>query len=164
MTGLDYAVLGVFAVSTALGAWRGLVRTVFSMAGWIIALLASQLFAGPASALIPSDLVPTAELRVGAAYAAIFIGTVLSCAIVGWLLAKVVEAVGLGFLDTALGLVLGGARGLLILLAGAILAGLTSAPRQPFWTQSVSGPACAAVVAALRPVLPQALGERLRYD
>ncbi len=164
MTVLDYAALGVFAASTALGAWRGLVRTVFSMAGWIIALLASQLYAGPASALLPPDLLPTPELRLGAAYAALFIGTVLACAIAGWLLSKVVQAVGLGFLDTALGLVLGGARGVLILLAGAILAGLTALPRQPAWTQSMSGPAGAAVVLALRPVLPQALGERLRYD
>lgn len=163
MTVLDYAVFGVFAASTALGAWKGLVRTLFSMAGWVIALLASQLYAGPASALMPPDLLPTPELRLGAAYAAIFVGTVVSCALVGWLLSKVVEAVGLGFLDTALGVVLGGARGVLIVLAGALLAGLTPAPRQPFWTQSASGPACAAVVTALRPVLPQALAERLRY-
>lgn len=164
MTVLDYAALGVFVASTALGAWRGLVRTVFSMAGWVMALLAAQLFAGPASAGLPPDLLPTPELRVGAAFAAIFLGTLIACAVVGWLLAKVVEAVGLGFLDTALGVVLGGARGVLILLAGAILAGLTALPRHPSWTQSVSGPAGAAVVTALRPVLPHALGERLRYD
>ena len=47
MNWLDYAVLGVFAVSTLVGGWRGLVRTVMSLAGWVIALLAAKLLAGP---------------------------------------------------------------------------------------------------------------------
>ena len=47
MTWLDYAVIGVFAISLVVGAWRGLVREVVSILGWIIAFLAANLFAGP---------------------------------------------------------------------------------------------------------------------
>jgi membrane protein required for colicin V production len=70
----------------------------------------------------------------------------------------------LGGLDRVLGAVFGAARGLLIVLAAALLAGLTSAPRQAFWRDSVSGPLLARGVVAIKPLLPQTLTERLRYD
>ena len=47
MTWLDYAVIGVLALSIAWGAWRGLVREIMSLAGWVIAFLAANLFAAP---------------------------------------------------------------------------------------------------------------------
>ena len=45
MTWLDYAVICVFALSIAWGVWRGLVREIMSLAGWVIAFLAANLFA-----------------------------------------------------------------------------------------------------------------------
>lgn len=163
MAWLDYAVLGVFALSMLWGAWRGLVGTVVSIAGWVIALLAADLFAAPLAEVFP-ELLPTPQLRVAAAFAAIFVGTLIACALVGWLLSRIVKAVGLGALDAALGTVLGGVRAVLILLAAALLAGLTSLPRDAFWKASVSGPLLGDMVRKLKPVLPAPLAESLRYD
>jgi len=160
---LDYAVLGVFAVSLALGAWRGLVREVVSILGWVIAFLAANLFAGPLGPSMP-QAIPTPELRVAAAFVAVFIGALIVTSLAGLLLSKIVKGVGLGGLDRLLGAVFGAARGLLIVLAAALLAGLTSAPRQEFWRDSVSGPLLAQGVIAVKPLLPQTLSERLRYD
>jgi membrane protein required for colicin V production len=83
---------------------------------------------------------------------------------VALLLSKIVKAVGLGGLDRLLGALFGAARGLLILLAAALLAGLTNVPRQAFWRDSASGPLLAQAAVALKPLLPQTLTERLRYD
>ncbi len=163
MTWLDYAVIGVFAVSLALGAWRGLVREVLSILGWIIAFLAANLLAGPLGPAMP-QAIPTPELRVAAAYLAVFIGSLIVTSLAGLLLSKIVKAAGLGGLDRLLGAVFGAARGLLIVLAAALLAGLTSAPRQAFWRDSASGPLLAQVGGMLKPLLPQTLAERLRYD
>jgi membrane protein required for colicin V production len=58
----------------------------------------------------------------------------------------------------------GTARGALIVLVIALLAGLTSAPRQAFWRDSVCGAPLRAAALALRPWLPATLAERLRYD
>jgi len=66
--------------------------------------------------------------------------------------------------DRMLGALFGIARGLLIVLAAALLAGLTNAPRQPFWRDSASGPLLAQAAQALKPLLPQTFAERLRYD
>ena len=162
MAWVDYAVIGVFAVSMALGAWRGLVREVVSIFGWVIAFLAANLLAGPLGPEMP-QAIPTPELRLAAAYAALFIGSLVLTSLAGLLLSKIVKAVGLGAADRALGAAFGAARGVLILLAAALLAGLTSAPRQAWWRDSASGPLLAQAAGALQPLLPQTLAERLRY-
>ena len=163
MTWLDYAVVGVFAVSLVVGAWRGLVREVLSILGWIIAFLAASLLAGPLGPAMP-QAIPSPELRVAAAYVAVFVVALIATALLGLLLSKIVKAAGLGGVDRMLGMLFGAARGLLIVLVAALLAGLSSAPRQPFWRDSASGPLLAQAAAALKPLLPQTLAERLRYD
>ena len=163
MTWLDYAVMGVFAASLVIGAWRGLVREVLSILGWVIAFLAANLFAGPLGPEMP-QAIPSPELRVAAAYVAVFAGSLMVTALVGLLLSKIVKAAGLGGADRALGALFGAARGLLIVLAAALLSGLTGAPRQPFWRDSASGPFLVQAATALKPLLPQTFAERLRYD
>jgi membrane protein required for colicin V production len=160
---LDYAVIGLLVVSIAWGAWRGLVREVISILGWVIAFLAANLFAGPLGQAMPAEI-PTPELRLGVAFVAVFIGSLAVTSLLGLLLAKLVKAVGLGGPDRVLGAAFGTARGVLILVAAALLAGLTSAPRQPFWRDSVTGEPLARAALALKPLLPQTFAERLRYD
>ena len=53
MTWLDYAVLGVIGVSMLWGVWRGLVREVISIAGWVLAFVAANLFAVPLAGVLP---------------------------------------------------------------------------------------------------------------
>ena len=163
MTWLDYAVAGVFAVSLVVGAWRGLVREVLSILGWVIAFLAANLLAGPIGLMMP-QAIPNPELRIAAAYVSVFLGSLIVTALLGLLLSKIVHAAGLGGADRALGAVFGAARGLLIVLVAALLAGLTSVPRKPLWRDSASGPLLVQAAQALKPLLPQTFSERLRYD
>jgi len=163
MAWLDCAVVGVFAVSMILGAWRGLVREVLSILGWVIAFLGANLLAGPLGPEMP-QVIPSPELRVAAAFAVVFIAALMVTSLAGLLLAKLVQAVGLGGTDRALGAVFGAARGALIVLAAAVLAGLTSAPRQVWWRDSASGLLLVQAAGMMRPLLPQTLTERLRYD
>ena len=163
MTWLDYAVLGVFAASLVVGAWRGLVREVLSILGWVIAFLAANLLAGPLGQHMP-QAIPSPELRVAAAYVAVFIASLVVTTLLSLLLSKIVKATGLGGVDRALGVIFGAARGVLIVLAAALLAGLTSAPRQPFWKDSASGPFLVRAALIVKPVLPQTFAERMRYD
>ena len=163
MTWLDYAVLGVIGVSLLWGVWRGLVREVISLAGWVIAFLAANLFAGPLGEALPGSI-PGPELRVLAAFVAIFIASLVLATLAALLLSKLAQAAGLGGLDRALGALFGLARGALLATAFALLAGLTSLPRNPAWTGSASGRLLAQVALALKPALPPAFAERLRYD
>ena len=155
--------IGVFAASLAIGAWRGLVREVVSILGWVIAFLAANLFAGPLGAAMPRAI-PTPDLRLAATFLAVFVGSLIVTSLAGLLISKIMNAVGLGGLDRLLGALFGVARGLLIVLAAALLAGLSSAPRQPFWTDSASGALLVQAALAFKSLLPQTFAERLRYD
>jgi membrane protein required for colicin V production len=163
MTWLDYAVLGVVGLSILWGVWRGLVRELISLAGWVIAFLAANLFAGPLAERLPR-VFHSPEVRLLAAFIGIFIVSLVVTTLLALLLSKLAKAVGLGGLDRVLGGVFGLARGVLVAIAFALVAGLTSLPQKPAWKESASGIFLARVAAALKQALPPAFAERLRYD
>jgi hypothetical protein len=49
-------------------------------------------------------------------------------------------------------------------VAFAMIAGVTSLPRHPVWTESATGYSLAQTVIQLRPWLPPALANRLKYN
>jgi membrane protein required for colicin V production len=161
MTWLDYAVLVVLAASILWGVWRGLVHEVVSVASWVLAFLAANMFAGAMGDLLPASMAP--EVRVLVSFVVVFIVVLIACTIVGHLLSKMMKVAGLGPLDRTLGGVFGLARALVILLAFALVAGLTALPRQPTWRNSVSGEPLSKGALALRPWLPKSFADRLRY-
>jgi membrane protein required for colicin V production len=134
-----------------------------SLAGWVIAFLAANLFAAPLSALVPAS-VSRPELRVLIAFVAIFFVALALAMIAALLLSKVVRAVGLGSIDRTLGALFGLLRALLIVLVFAIVAGFTTLPASRAWTESLVGAQLGAVAAKLRPWLPPAFAERLKYN
>src|SRR5258708_31499760 len=133
MTWLDYATLLVLAISIGWGVYRGLVHEVMSLAGWVIAFLAANLFAAPLSETLPQSI-SRPEFRVLVAFMALFIGTLLVTTLATFLLSNIVEATGLCNLYRLLGALFGLARGLLIVLAFALLAGCTLLPLQRIGT------------------------------
>lgn len=163
MTWLDYAVFGVLGISVAWGLWRGIVREIVSLAGYVIAFLAANLFSGPLAEHVPTSVVRP-ELRVLIAFVFLFFVALVLCSLAAVLLSRLVKAVGLGALDRGLGALFGVARAAVILLAFALVAGLTSLPREPVWRASVAGPLLGSGALVLKPWLPPALAERLRYD
>jgi membrane protein required for colicin V production len=94
----------------------------------------------------------------------VFLGVLIVTTGAAVLLAKIMQAVGLGSLDRTLGGLFGLLRGLIIVVAFALAAGLTAAPRQPFWRNSATGPALEGAALALKPWLPPAFGDRLKYN
>lgn len=162
MTWLDYAVIGVLAGSIAWGVWRGLVREVLSLAGWVIAFLAANLFSGPLSESFPSAMQP--ELRVLFSWLGVFVVVLMVATLGGMLLAKLIKSVGLASTDRWLGALFGLVRGLVIALAFALAAGLTRLPAHAVWKESFFGAPLANTIVQLKPWLPPALAERLKYN
>src|SRR5260221_11408381 len=102
MNWLDYVVLGVFALSIGWGMWRGLVREIMSFAGGVIAFLAANLFAAPLAELLPASL-SRPEYRSLVSFVAIFMLTLIVCALGAVWLPKMGPAPGLGTLDRVFG-------------------------------------------------------------
>jgi membrane protein required for colicin V production len=162
MTWLDYTVIAVLALSIAWGSWRGLVHEVISLAGWILAFLAANLLAGPLAQTFPATM--RQELRVVVAFVLIFVATLVLATMVSALVTGFVKVSVLHSLNRWLGALFGLLRGVLILIAFAMVAGLTSLPRKPVWTDSATGYSLAQTVIQLKPWLPPALAQRLKYN
>lgn len=162
MTWIDYSVLGVMGLSTAWGIWRGLLREIISILGWLIAFLAASLFAGPLSQSMPS-FIPGPQLKVISAYVVIFSGSLLLASLAGLLISKLAKAAGLGAMDRSLGALFGALRGILLVLAFALLAGLTALPRQAAWQGSLCGAWLGKTALLMKPWLPQSLSGEVTY-
>lgn len=162
MSWLDYGILLVLAFSVAWGVWHGFMREVFSLAGWVVAFFAANAASGPLGDALPTSI-ESPEVRVLAAFLVVFIFTLSLCTLAAMLLSKLTKAAGLGALDRTLGGLFGLARGVVLLLAFTIAAGLTTLPRQPAWKDSVGAGMLTRTVLQLKAWLPPRLGDRLRY-
>src|ERR1700682_4128452 len=109
MTWIDYAVLGVTAISVVWGGWRGLIREVLWLVGWVMAFLAANLLAGPLGEALPESIARP-ELRVLLAFVGIFILTLAVSSLAGLLLSRLLKAAGRDCLDRTLGALFGVAR------------------------------------------------------
>lgn len=162
MTAFDYAVLAIIAASILLGAWRGLVSEVLALAAWVAALLAGRALA-PELAPLFGEWLKEPALQYAAAFAVIVIAVLVAVALVRFALSKLLRAVGLGPLDRFLGAVFGVARGVLVVLLGVLIGGLTTLPQQAWWRQAWSAPPLETAVLAAKPWLPPAVAKRIRY-
>jgi membrane protein required for colicin V production len=161
MAWFDYGVLTVLGLSLVLGAFRGIMREMVSLAGWIAAFVLATAFSGMVAVEMPESLGPMLSGLL--AFALIFIGVLVVSGIVGLVLARLVRAAGLGFLDRLLGATFGVVRGVAIVLLAVLLAGLTPLPREPFWRQAVLSGPFETVALALKPYLPEGVAQRLKY-
>lgn len=162
VTGFDYAVLGAVAASSLLGFWRGVVGEVLALAAWVAAFFAARAWAGWAGEQL-GGMVAEPALRYAAGFAAVMVGVLVLFAVGRWLLSLLLKAVGLGWTDRLLGGVFGVARGLLIVLAAVLLAGMTALPKSQWWRDAVLAPPLETAVIAAKPWLPAEVGKRIRY-
>ena len=162
MTSFDYAILAILAVSVLISLWRGLVREVISLLSWLVALWVAARFSADFVDWLPAAI-QNPSVRYLAAFAGLFLGTVIALELIAVLIAKLLRAVGLGFIDRLLGAIFGVARGVLIAWVLVLLGGFTSLPARDWWRDSVLAPPLQTAVLAARPLLPTELGKRIKY-
>ena len=162
MTAFDVVVFGVVVLSTLFGFARGFMRVVVSLAAWVLAFLLAIHLSISLGAILP-DFGGSPTARYVVAFALIVIVVLLAGALLGWLLYRLVRAIGLGFLDRLLGGIVGMARGVLIVVIGVLVAGLTSLPQQLWWQNALFAPPLVAAALSLQPWLPLFWAEELDY-
>ena len=154
MANLDWIALAVLLVSLCVGAMRGLVYEVLSLLVWVAAFFAAQMFAPAVAPSLPLSGMGE-PMRHAAAFVLVFVGMAFAAGLVAWLVKKLVEAVGLRPVDRALGAVFGTLRGAVLLLAVAVVVGMTPMKNSAWWTQSAAAPLLMGALQQLKPVLPQ---------
>ena len=163
MTAFDFMVIGVVGLSAVLAFLRGFVRVFVSLAAWIIGVVAALRYSELVGGMLP-DFGETPATRYVAAFALILVGVLIVGALLGFLLSRLVQAVGLGFLDRTLGALFGIARGLIIAVILVLFAGMTTAPRMDWWQNALTSPPLTAAALTLRPWLPKAWADRIDYS
>ena len=131
----DYVVLAIIAISILVGSIRGFIKEAFSLAVWAAAFLIAFQYSG-AMALQLENHIELPSVRTSLAFAGLFISVLLVGGLLTFLLGKLVEKTGLSGTDRLLGGVFGGVRGLALVLAIILFAGMTPVPQDPWWQQS----------------------------
>lgn len=155
-TAVDASIAAIAAVSIGLGLWRGFMREILSLVGWIAGLWLALLHAAPLGAMVPFDL-PWPAARTALAALAIVIGCLVAAAVVAMIVRRLLRVVSLSGTDRLLGALFGAARAALLLAVIVFLASRTSLTQQPSWKQSVLLPRLEAAVRFVTPWVEPAL-------
>lgn len=160
MHALDWIFLVVLGASLLIGAWRGLIFELFSLAGWVAAFFAAQWLAADVGQRLP---VAGGEgaLSYAAGFAVVFVIAVFVFGLVAWLAKKMIEAIGLRPADRSMGALFGLVRGGVLLLVVAVIVGLTPLRDNAWWKESLGAYVLTQVLESLRPALPQEFGSLL---
>ena len=117
---LDWVVLGIMAISSGYGLWRGFAREVTSFLGWIGAFFLANTLAPPVSETM-SQLIDARTTRYLLAWGLIFIAVVFFFGSVGRWLSNQMRQPGFNFGNRLLGAAFGAGRGIVIASALTIV-------------------------------------------
>ncbi len=148
MNYLDIASVVIIMWATWTGLRRGLIRSLTSLIGWLLALVLGSQFAAkfaPSFAILTQDPV----VQKIAAFATIAAIILFITALIGNILRKLLKALRLGLTEQAAGGIFGAAKGSLILMIAIQMLGPWVAA-SPYWQKS-------RVVALLSPYAPAAV-------
>lgn len=162
MTVFDYVVVVIVLASIALGVWRGVVGEIIALVAWVLAFLAAKWFGAEMAQTFMTGIADPV-IRIVAAWVAIFIIVLMLMALIRLAVRGLLKAMGLSLTDRALGVIFGVARGLFIVLLLVAGAGMTSLPKEKWWSGAyLSAPLETAVLAG-KPWLPPEVSKRIRF-
>ena len=162
MNELDYAIITVVVVSMAIGAWRGAIREVINIGGWVVAFIMAHAFCGTLAPYF-ADWMTEPVYRIVVAWIIIFVVVLIFAALLASLLSELVRKLGLSGLDRLLGALVGALRGVLVVIVLALIAGMTKFPESALWkTAALTSPVEVAALYA-RALLPESLASKIFY-
>jgi membrane protein required for colicin V production len=162
VTIFDYLVLFVLVSSVVISTLRGLVKEILSLLGWVVAFVVANAYGAKLAPLLP-ELIPGETARLILAFIVLFLGVRILMGLLSLAIGALVEASGLSLADRGLGGLFGLARGIVIVLAAVILCGMTAIPQQAFWRDALLSPMAETGVRTVKPFLPAALAQHVRY-
>jgi membrane protein required for colicin V production len=147
----DYVAGLIALISIGFGIWKGLVKTVFGLSAWALAIaiplyFGQQFFTDMGASLGISLPLWVFNVLLGFG---VFVGVQL----LGLLVARLLGKVGLGGLDRLLGAFLGAGRAIVILAVVVVIAGALGAPRTQAWQQARTKPLLNGLLNFVNPLL-----------
>jgi membrane protein required for colicin V production len=159
----DYAVLAIIGFSVLLGVLRGFVREVIALASWVVAFVVASYYGGAVAPLLARQI-PDENWRVLAAVVAVFFVVLVAMNILAMLASKLIKSAGLGLEDRFFGSLFGLLRGVMVVLALVLGAGLTVLPRQPVWKDAMLAAPLEKLAVFVKQWLPQDWAKNISYS
>lgn len=133
-SGVDWVIVVVLAISIGLSLWRGFAREALSLAGWVAAFLIANLFVDQMASLL-AGVINNITGRYVAAWAILFVATLIASTVAAFLAGQFIKATGLSLLDRLLGTVFGFARGIILVLVCVFVLRQLVAPPDLLWLE-----------------------------
>jgi membrane protein required for colicin V production len=162
VTGFDFVLLAILAISVVLGLLRGLLKEVLSLVAYASAFLAA-IWWGPTVSDWSGQWISQPFVSMALAYLGVFIAVLLSIGFVNMALSALLSKTGLTPADHGLGAMFGLLRGVLFVLILVILAGYTPLPEEPWWKNAMFSKQVVGVVQQIKLRLPPPVNDWLPY-
>jgi membrane protein required for colicin V production len=162
MIWIDYTIIGLVFISSIIGLLRGFIKEAFSLIIWMLAIWTGLTFSREFSVFL-EGFISYPSARIAAAFAILFIVTLILGALISYLLGELVKKTGLTGSDRFAGMIFGIARGLVVVSIVVMLAGLTPLPEDSWWKESVLIPPFQSLAVWLREHTPSSLAGYVNY-
>ncbi len=137
MNWADWGIVLILLVSSLISLKRGFIKEALSLVVWLLAIIIGLSFRQQASYLL-AEHIATPSVRELAAFALLFVATLLVGACVNFLIGQLVKVTGLTGTDRLLGMLFGLARGFVVVMVILIvLPGILPVEQDPWWQSSV---------------------------
>ncbi|MEE2762340.1 MAG: CvpA family protein [Pseudomonadota bacterium] len=133
---IDWVIITLIAVSTLFSLKRGFVREALSLVTWVGAFILARTF-HPQMQTLLEGTVETPLVRLIAAFAILFFGTLIVGAIINNMIGHLVRATGLSATDRVLGMGFGLLRGVVVVVVAIAFTRYTPLAQDTWWRESV---------------------------
>jgi membrane protein required for colicin V production len=158
---IDYCIIGLISVSIIISLFRGALKELLALSGWILSVLLARQYMDQLSTLL-LDYIPVPTLRALIAFMSLLILSLSFFALINTVLGNIISKLGLKGVDRFLGLFFGITRGILIIALLLWASGiynenvLTQSP----WNQSILLPHFQPLLAWMNELKPSELIEQ----
>lgn len=133
---IDWVIIALITVSTLISLKRGFVREALSLVTWVGAFVLARTF-HPQMQTFLEGTVETPLVRLVAAFAILFFGTLIIGAIINNMIGHLVRATGLSATDRVLGMGFGLLRGIVVVIVAIAFIRYTPLAQDTWWRESV---------------------------
>ncbi|MFK8053105.1 MAG: CvpA family protein [Woeseiaceae bacterium] len=155
MTALDWLFIVILAISMVVGVFRGFIKEAISVGALVIAVWAAFHFA-PAGESLLAEWLDSPALRVWAARIAIFALVLMLGGLIGWLISRFANQVGMSGADRLLGMLFGLVRGAIMTGLVVIIGPYLSLDKDTWWSESKLLPYATRVADSISILAPRA--------
>lgn len=161
MIWVDWCILAVVLISILVGVFRGFAREILNLLTWALAFGVAWIFGDHLAGLLAAKIAEPA-VRIACAYAVLFLGGLLTGAVLTHFLTDWIRDSVFNGIDRTLGGGFGLLRGAVVVILFVLLAGTMGARQDRWWHQSIFVPRLEWLAEGMKVLVPERWLEKIK--